>query len=98
MSYSLILLPSVAEELTRTLNEWQEQFDAGRALLAELVMVFGKIRERPLRYPIVYADVHRALTTRFHFAIFFEVVQERSEVIVLAALHQRRDPALWPTR
>jgi len=42
--------------------------------------------------------VHRALTPRFHFAIFFEIVEERSEVVIVGVLHQRRDPALWPKR
>jgi len=61
MSDSLIILPSVLEELTQTLHEWN-RFDAGRSLLTELARVFGKIRERPRRYPIAYAQVHRALT------------------------------------
>jgi plasmid stabilization system protein ParE len=67
-------------------------------LLTEIATVFSKIRERPRRYPVVYADVHRALTSRFRFAIFFEIVEERTEIVILAVLHQRRDPALWPKR
>lgn len=98
MSYSLAVLPSVAEELARTVHEAQQQFGTGRALLTEITTVFGKIRERPRRYPVVYDDVHRALTSRFRFAIFFEIIEERTEVVILAVLHQRRDPALWPRR
>jgi plasmid stabilization system protein ParE len=97
MSDSLTVLPSVVQEFTRTRHESQ-QFGTGSALLTELATVLGKIRERPRRYPIVYADVHRALTRRFHFAIFFEIVEERTEIVLLAVLHQRRDPALWPKR
>jgi plasmid stabilization system protein ParE len=98
MSYSLIVLPSVAEELTRTIHDAQQQFGTGSALLTEITAVFSKIRERPRRYPVVYADVHRALTSRFRFAIFFEIIEERTEIAILAVLHQRRDPALWPKR
>jgi plasmid stabilization system protein ParE len=97
MSYSLIVLPTVLEDLATTLRDW-EQFDAGRALLTQLAATFDKIRERPYRFPIVYGEVHRALTRRYHFAIFFEIVEERSHIVVLAVLHQRRDPALWPKR
>lgn len=97
MSYTLIILPSVLEELTQALHDWN-RFHAGRDLLAELVTVFGQIRERPRRYPIAYAQVHRALTKRFHFSIFFEIIEERTEIVILAVLHQRRDPALWPKR
>ena len=97
MSYSLIILPSVLEELTQVLHE-RNRFGTGRDLLTELVAVFGKIRERPRRYPIAYAQVHRALTRRFQFAIFFEIIEDRTEIVILAVLHQRRDPALWPKR
>jgi plasmid stabilization system protein ParE len=97
MRHSLVVLPSVTRELTRTLREAQP-FGTGSALLTELATMFDKIRERPRRYPIAYADVHRALTQRFHFSIFFEIVEERTEVVILAVLHQRRDPALWPKR
>lgn len=94
MSYSVIVLPSVVQELTRTVHEAQQQFGTGSALLTEITTVFSKIRERPRRYPVVYADVHRALTSRFRF----EIVEERTEIVILAVLHQRRDPALWPKR
>jgi plasmid stabilization system protein ParE len=97
MSYSLVLLPAVLREITDTLRE-REPFGTGGALLAELGAVFDKIRERPRRYPILYREVHRALTVRFHFAVFFEIVEERAEIVILAVLHQRRDPALWPKR
>lgn len=96
MSYTLVVLPSVAVELTEALSEREPAIRG--PLLGEIVSVIGKIRERPRRFPIAYAQVHRALTTRFRFAIFFEIAEQRAEVIVLAVLHQRRDPALWPKR
>jgi len=66
--------------------------------LGGLPWLLPQIRERPRRDPIAYAQVHRALIPRFHFAIFFESVEERAEIVILAALHQRRDPAAWPRR
>jgi hypothetical protein len=33
-----------------------------------------------------------------HFAVFFEIVEERAEVVIVGVLHQRRDPASWPGR
>jgi len=97
MSYSLIVLPAVAEHLTEALRE-REQRETRRALIAEIAAVFDKIVERPRRFPVAYAQVHRALTPRFHFAIFFEIIEERAEVVIVGVLHQRRDPALWPKR
>jgi hypothetical protein len=60
----------------------RENIDTKRALLAEINASFEKIRQRPRRYPIVYAQMRRALTRRFHFAIFFRIVEERAEVVM----------------
>ena len=98
MSYSLVLRPAVIQDLRKTVQEAQQQFGTGSALVNEITTVFDKIRERPRRYPVAYDDVHRALTPRFRFAIFFDIVEERTEIVILAVLHQRRDPALWPKR
>jgi len=97
MSYSLIILPLAKRNLARVVRE-RESIDTKRALLAEISASFEKIRQRPLRYPIVYAEMRRALTRRFHFAIFFRIVEERAEVVVAGLFHQRQDPALWPER
>jgi toxin ParE1/3/4 len=97
MSFSLVVLPEVAENLAEALRE-REQLETRRGLIAEITAMFDKIIQRPRRFPVAYAQVHRALTPRFHFAIFFEIVEERSEVVIVGVLHQRRDPALWPKR
>jgi plasmid stabilization system protein ParE len=55
-----------------------------------------KIEDGPLRYPVVYEDVRRALVRRYPYAIFYVV--EPARVVVMAVLHQRRDPARWPRR
>jgi len=82
MSYSLIVLPAAVENLTEALRE-REDAATRRALLAEISATLDKIVDLPRRFPVVYAEVHRALTPRFHFAIFFEVEDP---------------PALWPRR
>ena len=97
MSYSLVLLPLARNNLSKAL-ESRQSTDTKRALLAELNTSFENIRERPRRYPIVYAQMRRALTRRFHFSIFFRIVEERNEVVIAGVFHQSQDPALWPER
>jgi len=94
MSYSLIILPLARSNLSEAVRE--RALDARRILLAEIDASFEKIRERPRRFPIVYAQMHRALTRRLHFAIFFKIIEERAEIAIAGVLHQRQDPALWP--
>ncbi len=97
MSYPVIVVPAAAEHLAQALRDREDQATR-QALLAEIAAVLDKIGERPRRFPVAYGQVHRALTPRWHFAIFFEVIDERAEVVVVGILHQRRDPALWPRR
>jgi|SRR6185369_13910090 len=97
MSYSLIILPLAKRNLSRVVRE-REDIGAKRALLAEISGLFEKICQRPRRYPIVYAEMRRALTRRFHFSIFFRIVEERAEVVIAGVFHQKQDPASWPKR
>jgi len=52
----------------------------------------------PLRFPIVYATIHRALLRRYPFAVFFRIRPNTQHVVVLAVFPQRGDPARWPKR
>jgi plasmid stabilization system protein ParE len=55
----------------------------------------SQISERPASFPEVAIGIHRALTRRFPYAIFFVV--EEAAVVVLAIKQQAQDPATWPT-
>jgi len=53
MSYSLVVLPEVAENLTEALRE--RELETRRALIAEITEMFDKILQRPRRFPVAYA-------------------------------------------
>lgn len=58
--------------------------------------VLEQIGATPLRFPVLYEDVRRALVRRHPYAILYIV--EPTRTVVLAVLHQRRDPVNWPRR
>jgi plasmid stabilization system protein ParE len=62
----------------------------------ELGAVLSSIQESPLLYAAIYRDVHRAMTRRFPYAIYFIVENER--ISVLRVLHQARDPQEWRSK
>jgi len=68
------------------------------SVLAELETVTEAIQALPLRFPIVYGAIHRALLRRYPFAVFFRIRPATEHVVVLAVLPQRGDPAKWPPR
>jgi len=95
MSRGLVLRRRAAGE-AKEAHDWYEARGTGLgdAFLGELEQVLRVIEEHPLRFPIIYRDVRRALTRRFPYAIWFRIRDER--VVVLAVLHQARDPARRP--
>ena len=54
------------------------------------------ITKNPLAYPVVRKVVRRALTKRFPYGVLYLV--EADTVVVLAILHQARDPEIWSRR
>ena len=68
----------------------------GAEFVAELRATFAHVEEGPLRCPLEFRDVRRAILRRFPFGVFFIVEGERATV--LAITHVRRNPIVWQTR
>ena len=56
----------------------------------------GRILRSPEAFPVVLADVRRAMIRRFPYGILFRARADRVEV--LAVFHCRRDPSCWRRR
>lgn len=54
------------------------------------------VARAPESYPVVGADVRRALVRRFPYQLLF--YREGDELVVLACYHHRRDPQGWRSR
>lgn len=97
MTYSLSLRPRALAEVEAARDRY-ELVGHGETFLDELDAVFGAIQAMPLRFPIVYGVIHRALLRRYPFAVFFRIRSETEQVVVLAVFPQRDDPGRWPKR
>jgi plasmid stabilization system protein ParE len=62
----------------------------------EIDLVVSSLAERALAFPAIHREVRRALIKRFPYGVFF--VASDDLVVVLAVLHQARDPAVWKRR
>lgn len=87
-----------AEEEARKAAGWYENESEGLgAAFLELVeQTLTAISENPLRFPLVYRDVRRALLKRFPYGVFFRLQPDR--IRVLAILHLSRDTSRWQRR
>ena len=70
----------------------------GRQFLAEVRLVFQRIRANPDAYPVTYRGTRRALIRRFPYGLIFVPLAQRDCIVVLAVLHCGRDPTLWRQR
>ncbi len=77
---------------------WYEEQRAGlgEEFVREIDAVISSLAESPLRCPLVFGEVRRAVARRFPYSVYFRMRGEK--VIVLAVFHARRDPRAWQSR
>jgi plasmid stabilization system protein ParE len=97
MTRRFIVRP-LAESDLEDAARWYDDERAGLAdrFLSDVDRTFGRIRERPLQFPMVSSEVRRALLHTFPYVVYFRASEEI--VVVLAVLHLRRNPTVWRRR
>lgn len=87
-----------AEDETQKAARWYENESQGLgvAFLELAEQTLTAISENPLRFPLVYRDVRRALLKRFPYGVFFRV--RANQIRVLAIMHLSRDTSRWQRR
>ncbi len=80
-----------AESDVREAYTWYVEQGQGQAFLAAIEEILHRIHRSPQMYLAIHRHVRRALVKRFRFAIFYVLQPER--IVVLAIMHQSRDPA-----
>jgi len=96
-SYRLVVDQPADVDITSAF-EWYERERAGLGdvFLGELRETFDRVVAGPLSYQELRSGIHRALTHRFPYAVYFLIDDDR--IVVIAVLHARRDPAAWQRR
>ncbi len=68
----------------------------GNELLDELDSLMERVVQSPFQFPQIRNEVRRALLGRFPYSVYFRVSDEA--VVLIAVLHQHRDPRTWQKR
>lgn len=97
MIRSTIIRPAAEQDLAEA-HRWYEEQRTGLGADFLLCVEDGlaKIRTAPEAYPIVHRNVRRLLIRRFPYGVFYMV--EPTRILILAVLHERRDPEVWKSR
>jgi plasmid stabilization system protein ParE len=95
MIRELVIRRRALGEIQRARREYSQLGYGGR-FFEDLELVLEAARAMPLRFPVVYGEVRRALLRRCPYAVFFRIRPATMTVVILAVVHQRGDPAKWP--
>jgi plasmid stabilization system protein ParE len=95
----IVIDPAAAEEL-REARRWYAR-EAGARVAARFVAEFQRLREllsrEPLRAPEIEPGIRRALfRDRFPYSILYVIREPR--VVIVAVMHQHREPGYWKDR
>lgn len=95
--YKLIVKPFAELDVTESANWYNKVRDGlGNEFLLILDAKINSIHRNPIKFPIIFKNIRRALTERFPFGIFFIV--ENDIIYILAILHTSRSPKTWKKR
>ena len=68
----------------------------GKRFLTEIQHTSERISERPNLSKKIRGDIRRRFVKGFPYALLYTV--ETEEIIIIAVMHLRRDPAYWTSR
>lgn len=89
--------PEARRELRAAAEFYRDESPGlGRAFVAEVRVAAARIAEFPQSGAVEVTDIRRILLKRFPFALMYR--SSEGSIEILAAMHQRREPAYWRER
>jgi plasmid stabilization system protein ParE len=93
----LVWHPDAADELVRAVAWYDEQRSGlGAEFAAACRSALTLKQDQPTAFRRLHGDVRRVMLRRFPYAIFYRV--RETELLVIAVMHERRDPRPWRDR
>ena len=87
----LIIRSDAEADITSGRDWYEQQRDGlGTEFLEEISSTIAAVQLEPLRFPVVYRKLRRALVHRFPYGVFF--IAGTDAIVVVAAIHLARDP------
>jgi plasmid stabilization system protein ParE len=97
MSLPVRLLARARVEFDEASDEYDRRSPGlGRRFTMAVDRVLERIGDTPELYAVLFGDVRRAPVRKFPFVVLYRATA--AEVVVLAVLPAKSDPAGWPDR
>ena len=99
MSWAIKLLPLAQNDITETINWYNEQKDGlGNAFFDALADSLNLLKIYPHLFQVRYKNIRQAPVKRFPFYIFYKLEEKSRLIVVLAVLHGSQNPKRWKGR
>ena len=100
MTYTIRFSQLASDDLTEVLGWYKEQNVEGlhKRFIEALSKVLRGLEKNPQSNPIVHNTVRQALLKKFPYKILYTFDNAIVEVLVIAVIHQKRDPKIWQGR
>ncbi|MGH6870337.1 MAG: type II toxin-antitoxin system RelE/ParE family toxin [Rhizomicrobium sp.] len=97
MTHRLRLLQSARTEINEAAEWYETQTEGmGPEFLRDFDIVAERLKRYPEAYQIARGTVRRAPMGRFPYNIYYRLYGD--EIVMLACVHQKRDPSYWLSR
>lgn len=73
-----------------------QQQDLGKRFLSTVQNSLNLIQINPDLYPVIHNDVKQCITKSFPFNVLYRITS--TQIVVVAIMHQSRDPDYWKHR
>jgi plasmid stabilization system protein ParE len=89
--------PSAVDEFVAAAEWYRNQLPSLEAeFLTACRAALSLIQEHPKAFRVVHGEVRRVLLRRFPYALFYRYWEP--ELLVIAVMHEQRDPRTWQER
>ena len=87
---------AVSEMMEAAVFYETQQQDLGKRFLSMVQESLNHIQINPNLYPVIHLDVRRCITKTFPFNVLFRINPDR--IVIVAVMHQKRNPDYWKNR
>jgi plasmid stabilization system protein ParE len=97
MKHKAIIRPEAELDISEAFS-WYDGLVSGLGseFIERLDDAIDYILRNPEIHPIIYKNIRRAFIRRFPYAVYY--IYEKSNIIVLAVFHFKRNPKSWLKR
>lgn len=97
MIYTIKLLPQARMDIEEATQDYNlRKLNLGNELFITIAEAIDSLKQNPFLFQKRYRDLRQIHTTKFNFAVHYFI--EEKQVIVIAVLHNSRNPQIWKNR